>query len=175
MDSTLPQRKNPAKKTNTYSTYGDLFYDLLDSGHDPRKINYKDLASDWIKLHILKKYELDCNEIIWIQNTILYFYQQTKKIWKQHKGKVTGMKVQNKHSKFLDKFIDATKLCSCTCIKCFPLETRTVESSNDEILYCKHCDDEFYTEKDLVAHENEFHKVPSQERTILENAERYVN
>ena len=87
-----------------------MFYDLLDSGHDPRKIDYKDLATNWIKLHILKKYDLDCREITWIEDIIVYFYKHAKNIWKQHRGKVTGLKVQNKHSKFFDEFIDASNL-----------------------------------------------------------------
>ena len=73
----MPPTKIPAKKTNTYSTYGDMFYDLLDSGHDPRKIDYKDLATNWIKLHVIKKYDLDCNEISWIDDTIVYFYKHS--------------------------------------------------------------------------------------------------
>ena len=130
-----------------------MFYDLLDGGHDPRKIDYKDLAINWIKQNILKKCDLDCNEINWIENTVSFFCEKAKGIWRQHRGKVTGMKVQNQHSKFLDTFIDATNIDACKCIKCYVLETRTVETSSDD---------------------NELHQVPSQEETTLENAERYL-
>ena len=142
-----------------------MFYELLDCGHDPRKIDYKDLAMDWIKQNILKKYDLDCNEINWIENTVSYFYKNARRIWKQHKGRVTGLKVQNQHSKFLDLFIDATHVDACKCIKCYVLETRIVESSRD---------DEFSTEKALNAHENVLHQVASLEKSTLEYAERYL-
>ena len=52
--------------------------------------------------------------------------------------------------------------------------TQTVEISDDDTLHCKHCYDEFSTAKDLKAHEHEFHHVSFQEKTILEDAERYV-
>ena len=42
------------------------------------------------------------------------------------------------------------------------------------MLYCKYCYEEFNTGSDLKAHENEFHQVPSQEKTILEETEWYV-
>ena len=51
---------------------------------------------------------------------------------------------------------------------------RTVEISDDDMLYCKYCYEEFNTSSVLKAHENEFHQVPSQEKTILEETERYV-
>ena len=107
-----------------------MFYDLLDGGHDPRKIDYKDLAINWIKQNILKKCDLDCNEINWIKNTVSFFCKNAKNIWKKHKGRVTGLNVQNQHSKFLDKFINATNVDACKCIKCYVLETRTVETSS---------------------------------------------
>ena len=141
-----------------------MFYDLLNSGHDPRKIDYKDLAMDWIKHNILKKYDLDCNEINWIENTVSYFYKNARRIWKQHKGRVTGLKVQNQHSKFLDLFIDATHVDACKCIKCYVSETGTVETSSDDV----------NRERELNAHENEFHQVPSLEKSTLEYAERYL-
>ena len=42
------------------------------------------------------------------------------------------------------------------------------------MLYCKYCYEEFNTATDLKAHENEFHQVPPQEKTTLEETERYV-
>ena len=145
-----------------------MFFELLDGGHDPRAINYKELASDWTRHNILKKYELDCLEIEWLKKTIGFFCLNAKTIWKKHRGKVTGLNVQKQHAKFFDKYIDATNLSPCTCAKCFPLETRNVEVSDDDLLHCKYCDDEFCTEKDLVAHENEFHQISSQRKTIIE-------
>ena len=75
--------------------------------------------------------------------------------------------MQKQHAKFFDKYIDATNISPCTCAKCFPLETSTVEVSDNDLLHCKYCDNEFCTEKDLLAHENKFHQVTSKEKTIL--------
>ena len=141
-----------------------MFYDLLDDGHDPRKIDYKDSAINWIKQNILKKSDLDCNETNWIKNTVSFFCKNAQNIWRKHKGRVTGLNVQNQHSKFLDKFINATNVDACKCIKCYVLETRTVETSSDEV----------NRERELYAHENEFHQVPSLEKSTLEYAERYL-
>ena len=99
-----------------------MFFELLDGGHDPRAINYKELATDWIRQNILKKYELDCLEVEWLKKTIGFFCLNAKTIWKKHRGKVTGLNVQKQHAKFFDKYIDATNLSPCTCVKCFPLE-----------------------------------------------------
>ena len=52
------------------------------------------------------------------------------------------------------------------------ITTRTVEISDDDIFHCKYCYDEFDTTQDLEAHENEFHQIPSHEKTLLEHAER---
>ena len=49
---------------------------------------------------------------------------------------------------------------------------RTVEVSDDNSFYCKYCYDAFDTKKDLEAHENEFHQVPSHGKTVLEQTER---
>ena len=98
-----------------------MFFELLDGGHDPRAINYNELASDWIRRYIFKKYELDCLENEWLKKTIEVFCKNAKTIWKKHRGKVTGLNVQKKHSKFFDKYIDdATTLSPCTCTKCAP-------------------------------------------------------
>ena len=98
-----------------------MFFELLDGGHDPRAINYNELASDWIRRYVFKKYELDCLENEWLKKTIEFFCKNAKDIWKKHRGKVTGLNVQKKHSKFFDKYIDdATTLSPCTCTKCAP-------------------------------------------------------
>ena len=143
-----------------------MFRGLLDDGHDPRAINYKELASNWIKWNLFKRYELDCLEIEWLKKTIGFFCLNAKRIWKKHRGKVTGHNVQNQHANFFDRYIDASNLSPCTCAKCSPLDTRTVEISDDNILHCKFCDHEFCNENDLVAHVNEFHQV--QGKTIFE-------
>ena len=148
-----------------------MFFELLDGGHDPRDINYKELASNWIRLNILKKYDLDCLEIEWLTNTVDYFYLNTTKIWRKHRGRVSGLNVQKQHAKFFKDYIDATNLSSCTCVKCYSLETRPVEMSDDELLYCKHCENEFCNENDLQAHNNEFHQAPPHEKTIIDDAE----
>ena len=48
---------------------------------------------------------------------------------------------------------------------------RTVEISDDELFHCKHCDDEFCNENDLLAHNNVLHQVPSNEKKVLEDVE----
>ena len=126
MESSSPPKRNSAKRTNTHKTYGDMFYDLLDKGHDPRTINYKEMVSDWIKLNILLKFdEFDCIEIEWLEKNIAFFFFRASKIWKQHRGKVTGINVQNKHAKFFDKLIDSN-LSPCSCEKCLQLESLKV-------------------------------------------------
>ena len=113
----MPPKKNSAKRPNSYSTYGDMFYDLLDSGHDPKEIEYAELVSNWLKLNILKNFKPDCIEIKWLMDTVAYFCLHAKRIWKQHRGKVSGPNVQKKHSKFFDKYIEAN-LLPCTCPNC---------------------------------------------------------
>ena len=141
-----------------------MFRGLLDDGHDPRAMNYSELASNWIKQNILKRYELDCLEIKWLKKTTGFFCLNAKKIWRKHRGKFTGHNVQKQHANFFDRYIDATNLSPCTCAKCSP----PVEISDDNLLHCKFCDNEFSTENDLVAHVNEFHQVLSQGKTILD-------
>ena len=105
-----------------------MFYDLLQSGHRPKTINYKELVSDWIKVKVLlKSDELDCIEIEWLKKTIAYFCLHANFIWRKHRGKVTGLNVQKQHTNFLDKYIDATNLSPCTCAKCFTLEHSEIE------------------------------------------------
>ena len=111
--------KHPAKKTNSYCTYGDMFYELLDVGYDPRAINYNELASDWIKRNVLKEFDLDCLQIEWLKKTISYFCINAKAIWKKHRGRVIGLNVQRKHKNFFGKFIYAAILSPCNCSKCY--------------------------------------------------------
>ena len=114
-----------------------MFFELLDGGHDPRAINYKELATDWIRQNILKKYELDCLEVEWLKKTIGFFCLNAKTIWKKHRGKVTGLNVQKQHAKFFDKYIDATNLSPCTCVKCFPLEPPSKSKYDSKVIIIK--------------------------------------
>ena len=131
----MPPKKNSAKKANTYCTYGDMFYDLLDSGHDPRKIEYAELVSNWLKLNILKNFEPDCIENKWLVDNVAYFCLRAKKLWKQHRGKVTGLNVQKKHSTFLEKYIEHNLLpCSCpNCSQSKPINAKVFPEMKPDI------------------------------------------
>ena len=55
---------------------------------------------------VLSKTILELSEIEWLDACLEYFYPYAKKIYKQHRGHVTGEKVKKKHVSFLNKFID---------------------------------------------------------------------
>ena len=132
-DDKYSQSKNPAKKSNKYYTYGDMFFELLEDGHDPRAINYREIAADWIRRYILKKYELDCLQNKWLDKTIEFFCKYAKFIWRKHRGKVTGLNVQKQHANFFDKYIDdATTLSPCTCANCSPPEPKQTQTNSSK-------------------------------------------
>ena len=98
------------KKINRFYTYGDMIYELYDNGRGskPHDLNYKQKAMEWIKINVLSKTILEPNEIEWLNERLDYFYPYAKKIWKQHRGHITGEKVKKKHASFFNKFIDPT-------------------------------------------------------------------
>ena len=110
-----------------------MFYELLDGGHDPRAIDYNELATDWIRRFVLKKYELDCLEIKWLKEIVDYFCINSKKVWNRHRGKVIGLNVQKQHATFFDKSIDATILCPCNCAKCIPSEPSEMKQASSKL------------------------------------------
>ena len=46
-----------------------MFFELLDGGHKPVEINYKEIASNWMRQTLFKKSELDCLENEWLKKT----------------------------------------------------------------------------------------------------------
>ena len=101
-------------------TYGDMFRDLLDNKLTPKpnQKGYSESVSEYLKEYVLFKSEFDCNEKKWLDETITYFRTNTIRIWKKHKGRVSGLQVQNKHAAFFNKQIDASNLSKCNCENC---------------------------------------------------------
>ena len=121
-ETSLKSDKNREKRTNTYCTNGDIFYNLNNLGHKPTAKSYPELVSNWLKLNVLLEKDLDCNENEWLVNTVAYFCLHARRIFKQHRGKVKGLNVQNKHGAFLNKLINATDILKCNCSKCLQVE-----------------------------------------------------
>ena len=57
---------------------------------------------------VLSKTILEPSKIEWLDACLDYFHCHAKKIYKQHRGHITGEKVKKKHASFLNKFIDTS-------------------------------------------------------------------
>ena len=113
---------NLGKKINILHTIGDMFYDLYDDGHKPTAKNYNEFVSDWLKSRVLSEVQYDCNETEWLNETTSYFCLYAKRIFKQDRN-VKRLKFQNKHSAFLNKYLDATDISKCHCVKCLHVKS----------------------------------------------------
>ena len=106
------------KKINSLKSHGDLFFDMHENGNKPTDTNYKEKICHWIKLNVFLSLELDCEEVKWLEQKINNFTIIAKKIWKQHRGLVTGTNVKIKHTGFFNKLFDITHISKCNCYKC---------------------------------------------------------
>ena len=96
------------EENNSYPTYGDLFFELLQSGYQPNNDeNYSDQVIDWIKTNIFQSTSsaLLEKEVNFVKKFALSFQQEVNALWKNNSGRL-NYGLSEKIDCFLNKVID---------------------------------------------------------------------
>ena len=96
------------EENNSYPTYGDLFFELLQSGCQPSNDeNYSDQVIDWIKTNIFQSTSSTLleKEVNFVKKFALSFQQEVNALWKNNSGRI-NYGLSEKIDCFLNKVID---------------------------------------------------------------------
>ena len=105
-----------SEKVSIPITNGDLFFELYSRHQSPVEgTNNKQVISNWVKMKILKKISLDCNEDKWLRDFANYFDENSKRIWNKNGGNIKGPEIKKKHGIFFDRIISTKGVLSCKC------------------------------------------------------------
>ena len=108
-DNILATDDDFMEESNSYPTYGDLFFELLQSGYQPNNDeNYSDQVFDWIKTNIFQSTSstlLLQKDENFVKKFALSFQQEVNALWKNNSGRL-NYGLSEKIDCFLNKVID---------------------------------------------------------------------